>query len=594
MQTLLGALLVVVLVVATVQSAERTYDRYGLYGVGHPAGGWVLDNPPGYEDMVWRRIAEAGATSCRIAASWRELEPEKGKFDWSQLEETLKYCRKYPQIRPYLLVVNTPGWARPDGKPSHLPPMESAIPYWKRFCRELAKRYKGFVRHFEIWNEQNGFGWEAPPFHQIDKYLPLFKAAYEGLKEGNPDCVVSLGGLDDAEGYSPIEAKGYYEARTKKTYGELKWDAFADHPYGDTASMKEKLRAIQRIAAEHGDAGVEMWLTEYGWHTGQMSFEDQAKNLTEYMTTLILDPEFKYVTETNYLCVADFEATTRGFGLCDVNLRPRPAFYAYQRLPRPGQIVISDIRVEHLNPTAVKVCWATDSPAKGIVRVGMEEGKYTKTFVEDKITKQHSVVLNNLKPNTNYHFIIKCYAGGFPEAKSLDYEFTTLPTKGLANPGFEEGFIVEIAKRWECIGPNICWDSARLKEGPRIAHSGKHAQCIVAHGQWGDGLDDVVVTQASARVGENYRFAVWTYASSADKSGRIVRRVGIDPTGGKDPKSPSVIWSSLSETLDSWEKLEVVATAKSQVVTVFVHARSVEKGNKQHYFYVDDAELTEE
>lgn len=572
-------------------SAERVYDRYGLYGVGHPAGGWVLDNPPGYEDMVWRRIAEAGATSCRMAASWRELEPEKGKYDWSQVESTLKYCRKYPQIRPYLLVVNTPGWARADGKPSHLPPMESAIPDWKRFCTELAKRYKGFVRHYEIWNEQNGFGWEAPPFHQIDKYLPIYKAAYEGLKAGDPTCVVSLGGLDDAGGYSPIEAKGYYEARTKKTYGVLKWDAFGDHPYGDTASMKEKLRAIQKIAAEHGDPGVEMWLTEYGWHTGGMSFEEQAKNLTEYMSTLILDPEFRYVTETNYLCVADFEATTRGFGLCDVNLRPRPAFYAYQRLPRPGHIVISDMRLEHLNTRSVKLSWVTDTNAKGQVLFGTAEGKYTRNVLELKAGKQHSVVLNALKPNQTYHYVIKCSASGFPEAKTLDYEFTTLPASGLANPGFEDGFIVEIARHWECIGPNICWDSARLKQGPRIAHGGKHAQCIVAHGQWGDGLDDAVVTQASARVGKTCTFGIWTYAASADGSGNIVRKVGIDPTGGKDPKSPNVIWSSGSTKLDSWEKQLITAVAKSPVVTVFAYAHSTVKGEQQHYFYVDDAEF---
>jgi len=304
------------------------YDRYGLYGVGHPAGGYLLGNPPDYEDMVWRRIAECGATSVRQAASWREIEATKGKYDWTQIEDTLKYCRRYPQIRPYLLVVNTPGWARTDGQPSHLPPVESAIPQWKEFCRALAERYRGLVKHYEIWNEQNGFGWEVPPFNQFDKYLPILQAAYEGIKQGNPDATVSLGGLDDAAGNSPIFTKGCYKLRLSD-YGNARlWDAFGDHPYGDAASMMAKLRAIKGIAAGYGDCDLELWLTEYGFHTGALSEEEQAKAVTDYMTALITDPELQYVTETNYLCIADFEETTHGFGLCDANLRPRPAFYA--------------------------------------------------------------------------------------------------------------------------------------------------------------------------------------------------------------------------------------------------------------------------
>lgn len=570
----------------------KDYDRYGLYGVGHPAGGYLLSSPQGYDDMVWRRIAEAGATSVRQAASWREIEAVKGTYDWTQIEDTLKYCRKYPQIRPYLLIVNTPGWARADGQPSHLPPMPSAIPDFRKFCRALAQRYKGYADHFEVWNEQNGFGWEVPPYNQFDKYLPLLEAAYEGLKEGNPECVVSLGGLDDADGHSPIFAKGCYDLRAKDYGSRAMWDAFGDHPYRETESMMAKLRAIKGIAAAYGDCNLEMWLTEYGFHTGEMSEEEQAKRLTDYMTTLITDPEFRYVTETNYLCVADFEETTHGFGLCDANLRPRPAFWAYQRLPRPGRIVISDIAVRNVSPTSVELTFATDADARCTVQLGNAAGKLDKSIgAEEKPTKQHSASITGLSPNTTYHYVISATAPGLPAAQTLDYDLTTLAETGVRNPGFEGGFVVEIAKQWDCLGDNLCWDSARLSSPFNLMHSGKHAQCIVANGGWGDGLDDAVAGQASAVSGVKYTLTAWTQAVDEGKKGSIERKIGIDPTGGRDPKSANVIWSEPSKTLGKWEKQSVSAVARASVITVFAHARSIDKDEGRDFFYVDDVEL---
>ena len=583
---------IVALAILMASSATaKAYDRYGLYGVGHPAGGYILKDPPGYEEMVWRRIAEAGATSVRQAASWREIEAVKGKYDWTQIENTLKYCRKYSQIRPYLLVVNTPAWARADGQPSHLPPVPEAIPDWKRFCKALAEKYRGYVNHYEIWNEQNGFGWEVPPYNQVDKYLPLLEAAYEGLKEGNPDCLVSLGGLDDGAGNSPIFTKGSYDLRVKSYAGKNMWDAFGDHPYGDAKSMIAKLRAIKGIASGYGDCGLELWLSEYGFHTGEMSEQAQAEALTQYMRTLIEDPEFQYVTETNYLCVADFEETTHGFGLCNANLKPRLAFYAYQRLPRPGHIVISDIHVRHVSTTSVKIEWRTDAKATSAVEWGTAAGKLDKRIADDQMVQDHSLTLTGLLPNSTYHYVMISSADGFPEARSLDYEFTTLAGEGLRNAGFEDGFLVEIARHWDCVGDNLCFDSARLDGDLKRSHSGEHAQCIVANGDWGDGLDDAVVGQAAAEIGRSCAFSAWTYALSETKGGVIARKVGIDPTGGTGPGSPEVIWSQPSESQGRWERQSVTTMAKGAVITVFAHAETKQKDGGKDWFYVDDADL---
>lgn len=568
----------------------KDYDRYGLYGLGHPNGSYILRDPPGYEDMVWRRIVEAGGTSVRMAASWREIEAEKGKYDWSQLESTLKYCREYPQIRPYVLVVNTPGWARADGQPSHLPPTAEALPDFKKFCKDLAQRYKGLVNHYEIWNEQNGFGWEVPPYNQYDKYLPLLQAAYQGLKEGNPRCVVSTGGLDDAAGNGYISTKGYYDLQLKQYGGKKMWDACGNHPYGDTKSMYTKQRVLKGIAASYGHGDEEYWLTEYGFHTGEVSEEEQAKQLTDYMTAIITDPELQYITETNYLCLADFEQSNHSFGLCDLNLRPRPAFYAYQRLPRPGQVVISDIKIAYVSLESVTISWETDTESAGSVECRGPVGAGDKGVPTTSAGRTHSVTLRELDPSTTYLYRIRARAKDLPEAKTLEYEFATLAKSGLRNGGFENGFSIEIARNWECIGDNLCFDSARLDAPDNITHSGKHAQCIVS--AWGDPLKDAVVGQAPAQAGRAYTFNAWTYGKTKTDEGPISRRVGIDPTGGKDPASPNVVWSQPSQINTRWELQTVSAEAKSAVITVFAYAEVPKVDEGMDLFYVDDALLT--
>ncbi len=67
-------------------------------------------------------------------------------------------------------------------------------------------------------------------------------------------------------------------------------------------------------------------------------------------------------------------------------------------------------------------------------------------------------------------------------------------------------------------------------------------------------------------------------------------KVGIDPCGGEDPWSPSVVWGSEHDSYDQFGYYEVRATAQCDKVTVFTHSMP-EKAMKHNDVYVDDAEL---
>ncbi len=74
------------------------------------------------------------------------------------------------------------------------------------------------------------------------------------------------------------------------------------------------------------------------------------------------------------------------------------------------------------------------------------------------------------------------------------------------------------------------------------------------------------------------------------EAGENSLRVGIDPTGGTDPFSSSVIWSSYANPLDAYVQQSVEAVASSDKVTVFVWS-APEYSQKHVETFVDNASL---
>lgn len=77
----------------------------------------------------------------------------------------------------------------------------------------------------------------------------------------------------------------------------------------------------------------------------------------------------------------------------------------------------------------------------------------------------------------------------------------------------------------------------------------------------------------------------------SEQPGEVVVQVGIDPTGGVNGESPSIVWGSSATFYDEYRKLEAQAVASGSTVTVFVRAIMNDPVRHNHV-YVDDAELT--
>jgi hypothetical protein len=80
--------------------------------------------------------------------------------------------------------------------------------------------------------------------------------------------------------------------------------------------------------------------------------------------------------------------------------------------------------------------------------------------------------------------------------------------------------------------------------------------------------------------------------TSRDGPARIGSRIGIDPTGGSDPRAERVVWSPFVETGGAWQRVEVSARAESDRVTVFLE-HDQDAANPWNVSAFDGVELTQ-
>lgn len=138
--------------------------------------------------------------------------------------------------------------------------------------------------------------------------------------------------------------------------------------------------------------------------------------------------------------------------------------------------------------------------------------------------------------------------------------------------------------------------------GNRVRTGDRAAQYFSFWSTHKAGLRQTVTVPNNSRV----QFSVWGHAWMqesdtslvSDFAGTSNMRVGIDPTGGIDAYSPSVIWSGFQQAFDNYTLFSIDAQAVGDKVTIFtfsapsVNPNSPTAGFKHTDIYWDDASLT--
>ncbi len=296
-------------------------------------------------------LQDAGSRWVRLDVQWRQAQPSRGSYDqwWiDEYERAIDMARRAGQ-RVVLMAYNAPAWA--SGSPSSNVPRKPRD--FARFMAHLARRYRGKVSAYEVWNEPNlERFWSTGPSPRA--YTRLLKPTYRAIKSVDPRAEVVFGGLS-LNDYEFV--RGAYRAGAKGHFNVM-----ATHPYtycGTTGPRKVRrshgritpdsflaYRKVRRVMVAHHDAEP-IWFTEFGWNTSTEKCKPGAGiwqgGVSQRKQARYLRQSFRLVRHTRYVKVAlwynfrnnywqqDANTPEARYGLVRSNYSPKPAYRAFRR-----------------------------------------------------------------------------------------------------------------------------------------------------------------------------------------------------------------------------------------------------------------------
>ena len=222
---------------------------------------------------------------------------------------------------------------------------------FSRYCAWIARRLKGRIGTFEIWNEPQNFGFSkryhvegASEFDWVDKFVELTHLADDAIRAADPNATVAVAAEDWDKYLNVMLQRGVARAHNVVTF----------HPYCHFQYRPERAyflhdfgRRQRELAKANG--GADRWaVTEAGWTTFEgkgefwevagvyprASFSGQASCIVR-MYLSALEAGCEYACQYDFMNDGDNSSSAEdNFGLVFRDGSPKPSFAAVANLTR--------------------------------------------------------------------------------------------------------------------------------------------------------------------------------------------------------------------------------------------------------------------
>ena len=216
----------------------------------------------------------------RQFAYWDEIERERGEYDWRAWDQVANALRRYPELEPVVVLMNSPPWARQtrgDDIPTPTAPPHSLADF-AAFSRAFARRYGDVIDYYQVWDEPNlGDAWGGNDPRPAE-YVALLAIVREAILDSDPSASIVAAGLAPT-----VETAGrnisdirYLDAMYALGAREL-MDVVAGKPYGQFSSPFDRrvdeavlnfsrIIALREVMLSNGDGKKPLWASNYGWN----------------------------------------------------------------------------------------------------------------------------------------------------------------------------------------------------------------------------------------------------------------------------------------------------------------------------------------
>ena len=285
----------------------------------------------------YENMAQVGARWGTIDTWWKELEPEKGKYNWAYYDKWFNEALKAgitPIPHLYAIPQWTSSWKPGDpGDSWTYPPID--WDQWERFVYDFVNHYKDWLIYLRIWNEPNLEYWHGTPA----EYAKLAKIAYQAARRAKPDIKIIIEAAATWE-KNPVD---FFDAVYKADDSSY-YDIIAIHNYRfNDANFPEKTQFLPTYDRfiewrNKNKPNVEAWDTEFAcmadnwvWfigvgekHQAQWLGRTHVLGFAKGLKKMFWFPGYSWgVPEEPYYNPA---------GLLRADLTPRPAYVAYHTM----------------------------------------------------------------------------------------------------------------------------------------------------------------------------------------------------------------------------------------------------------------------
>lgn len=417
--------------------------------------------------------------------------------------------------------------------------------------------------------------------------------------------------------YEGIINLGWTEV--KNLTGSYPLDGIGYHIYvaegtTDETTIKNKMtgniNAIWNTIVNYEGAGTAkgLWISEFGWRVSYVGTEDaQAQNLEKGFGVLLADSRIKLAT---WFCLKDFDAG--GYGLFRINgtseTDKKPAWFSFNKIALANKVPLDSSFIYNNIPKEMKAnetqqititvkntgskTWSgigIDNPYRlasanqnaqtgyindftwsnflygGVFNSPTDTQAYLGKTLATNEQADFSFAITSPNKSGGYAFSARMYDtlemgyfGGFLGGNLLVQKNNE---NALTNPGFEFGNISE----WIQFGDVDGVISGTWFAGIKSEEGNYFLGSAANYGSKNGGVFQQVNVLSES-----------TYAARAfirtyhEGSGESACRIGLDPTGGTNPSSTSIVWSPWIASDGKWTPIYTFTIPTSKKITMFL------------------------
>ncbi len=252
---------------------------------------------PERREQQMRMIAEAGFGWIRQAFRWEDIEiAGKGDFTdrrndldgdgqiteadavsaWAKYDHIVDLAEQYG-LQILVRLSAPPRWSQPPGTTNpYTPPAD--VQDFVDFAVAVARRYKGRLHYYQIWNEPNLYPEWGDQTVSAEGYTEMLCRTYRALKAVDPQIVVVTGALGptvDLSGrnaYDLLYLQRMYQAGAGDCFDVLSvqgyglWSGPTDRRLRQVTVNFQRHLWLRDVMIANGDAHKPIWISEAGWN----------------------------------------------------------------------------------------------------------------------------------------------------------------------------------------------------------------------------------------------------------------------------------------------------------------------------------------